>query len=798
VLTIRPTFQAAGRLTWSPELSESTVVQVSCSAVVGPHARELTRTRVRADRWGPQTIDLSGAPEYRFRLDGDGVITEERVVPAPDDGALVTVDFDVRPGHILWFRILDEAGQAVPEAEASVRWQDRGIEVSRRAVARDDGLIPVWGCPSGIVVPTFRAPGFIQVEGAPIELPFVEEGVIPVTLLRAGALRGVVVCGGKPVRDFQVVVWPERDPGRALRFTFDDTADGRFALSEIPHGDLTITATAAGFSQGVPRNVRVEPGREAEVRIEVLPVLEAIGRVVDATTGASIPGATVRVEASDGFRAIGAAGPPRRVTLDGAFRVEGVSVGRAFIEVSAPGFSSTHLSADAVAETPVDFGVVRLEPRQELVIHLRHEPSDDPTAYQVRIESPDGTSMAPFGPDAFIRVPEASAGDHRFVAFHPDGSWKVVDRHLSVGSDWYVELDASGGATLRVSALDPSGILPDEGAWVETKRMTPSGPEYRSANLDARKRVVIRHLASGHHEVVLHGHPDLGSVLLASTSVDLDDRADVEVELVVGDRDRRFRVVDDRGVPVDGVSLSIDLHDRGGSHSARGLTDSDGSCVVPSLVAGEVLVHLGHPTRGYQLGIPVRIAPPGEPTPVVFEDPVRTEVVLMRRTGPVVGAVGSLCDRQLLRAIEGPPSDELGRCVWTNVAPGEYVFAFEEEGYWPTFMPITVADGVAPVRVDLYRLCDVRVSVTRGGLPVSGAEVSMQRIGGTTPLADFVAQRLVESSTGSMRTDSEGTLRLSGVAEWEYAWNVSVPTGESREGFVEVTPVGEVLLDVEL
>jgi hypothetical protein len=212
----------------------------------------------------------------------------------------------------------------------------------------------------------------------------------------------------------------------------------------------------------------------------------------------------------------------------------------------------------------------------------------------------------------------------------------------------------------------------------------------------------------------------------------------------------------------------------------------------------EVLAHLAHPERGYSLGLTVSIAPVDAVTEIIFNEAVQTEVILSRRTGPVVGVRGRFCDTYLARRVLGPPTDAMGRAVWSNLAPGEYVFVFDDDGYWPIFQRVAIAEGMAPLRVELYRLCTVQVDVTRNGRPVPGVAVEMQRVGGATSLDAFIATGQVHSSTGTLRTGSDGIVELEGVAEARYSWSVELPDGARFDGEVEVEPGPPTLLSIQL
>ena len=798
VLRVGECFVVGGALRRSARLSGSKAVSVTCESISGGHVVELGRTKGSLDTWGPITVPLTGAAEYRFELQGDdeGVQTQRQVVPAPHPGEELAIDFDVDPGYVLWFRVHDDSNAPIAGAEATAHWQHAGQTVTRTAGVRPDGYIAVWGCPEGTVSASFRAPGFVPTAVGHHELPEESDRYFEVELVRAGTIRGRVVAPTGPVQDFEIVVWPQGMSVRAKRYAFANRADGSFVVDEVPTTGLTILATAAGTSQSAPRNIHVYAEQETTLELELDASVVGVGQVVDVSSGAAVRDASVRVAASDGYSAIGVLGAPHHVTDDGSFSVAGLSSGRAYINVSAPGFS-TYTASAAVVAGKADFGRVQLAQRQTLEVRLFHDEADDPTLYRVTVHGPDPTRNRFFDDEGLLRIESLSAGAHTITAHFPDQTRRQASLQLDPGRLWSVEFDAIGGATLRVETSDPAGGTPEAESYIEVKRITPEGTKTCTSVLDDQGNAVIHNVPPAIYRVALHGHPDTGSQILASARVELADWDDVTLRLDIGQGGHRFRVIDEFGTPIEGVSVALNDSGGGAGWSPRDLTDSEGLCTVLGEITGQVFAHLGHPERGYSFGHEVILGAIDDVHEIVFEAAVTTETVLMRRTGPVVGESGRFFSEQLTRAARGPASDELGRSVWTNLAPGNYVFVFDDEGYWPIHKPVTIGKGAAPIRVDLYRLCTIRVEVTNRGVPGADAGLFMQRVGGPTPLAKFLPGGFVSSSTGSMTTDSHGVVALTGVAEGLYEWAVTFADGAILEGQVDVHPGEDVRLRVE-
>ena len=200
-------------------------------------------------------------------------------------------------------------------------------------------------------------------------------------------------------------------------------------------------------------------------------------------------------------------------------------------------------------------------------------------------------------------------------------------------------------------------------------------------------------------------------------------------------------------------------------------------------------MYLYQPAFGVRFAIPVVFAPVGQVTEVVFEHGVPAEVVLSRASKPAVGVRTSLAGPLEIRVLSGLPSDESGRVRWDDVGRGEYVFVVRDEEYWPTRKRIQL-DGSGPVEIELFKLCSVSFAVSGEGVGASDVTIDARRIGGETPLSDFVASGAVIASTASMSTGSDGVLTLEGVAEDATGGRRRVPR-ESPSGACSISNPAE-------
>jgi hypothetical protein len=785
-LSIAPGFVAGGGLSWDPAISGSTRVTVRCEALdpLGPVA--IGSADVSGSSWGPRQLPLTGAVEYRFRLEADGVVPVEHMIPAPRAGDTIELGFDVEAGHTIWFLVTDPDKNPLFEAEAHVGWQQGGRRVERVARVRDDGYLPVFGCASGEVRARFRCPGYARMAIEGIELPLPMEGVFPIVLSPACTLRGRVTLEGEPVEDFDVVAWPSGNRRLAERFPFRGRSSGGFEFSELPPGRHSVVATAPGLGQDLPVLVESTLGRVTEVNLALQRGSVAVGQVVDAATGAPLERARVRTLVTDGIEPVGLEGAPVPVDADGRFRLPGVTATAPAVAADAPGYSTRQVTTARREAGLLDLGRIELDPRQAVEVRILAGPETDPATLSLRVFAADGGDRgAEFGAEGIVRLESMTAGLSEFVVDFPGGLSRHEWANLVPGEEWLVEIDCTGSATLRVRARDANGDPFPEGGQVVARELTGRGDRTVYAVLDADGRATIRGLQPNEYQVELLTAPDLGAAVVAARRVRLAGGDDVDVELREGEDVRYLRIVDKDGAPVRGVLVTVNRVGAPYPWSADAPTDADGVCSVRGPGDGDWLVQLDHPELGFRMDVPVHVSG-AEPSRVTFVRGTTVEVVLERAAGPAAGVQAVLRNTLRTHSIRGPRSDEHGRVVWDSVAPGEYIVEVRDDRYWPTGTTIRVDDSGNVPSLRVYRLCTLDVTATVVGVGTEDVELHLQRIGGETPLADLVRSGHVASSTGSMQTGDNGRLRLEGVAEGSYVWTAIAPTGEVAEGGCEV------------
>lgn len=134
------------------------------------------------------------------------------------------------------------------------------------------------------------------------------------------------------------------------------SSDGRFAWGDIEAGSYALFAQAPGYATGCRRGLQLggsEPPPDVELRLEPGGRL-VTGRVVDASSGAPVPGALVLSESDAPVHmlALDAAEIPEGITArtttneSGGFTLSGLASGTQVLRATAPGFAPQWVTVD--------------------------------------------------------------------------------------------------------------------------------------------------------------------------------------------------------------------------------------------------------------------------------------------------------------------------------------------------------------------------------------------------------------------------------------------------------------------
>ena len=230
-------------------------------------------------------------------------------------------------------RVVDPAGEAVPDTLVSIGAPGVGVTVASSSVLTDaTGLFRLTRVPAGAHRVLATAP-----DGAAAEIRGVKAGADPIELVvgeAASASGRVAVDAGALPEVFEVAA--SLDGKRRVAEVFV-SPDGRWTLEGLPAGRVTFAAVTGEGRATASATLKDGEHRDG-VELTLAPRVDLEGRIVDVRTGAPLDGFVVVATArDDGYEELGKAaeiamgigpGDPRQRTgEDGRFVVPAVPAG---------------------------------------------------------------------------------------------------------------------------------------------------------------------------------------------------------------------------------------------------------------------------------------------------------------------------------------------------------------------------------------------------------------------------------------------------------------------------------------
>jgi hypothetical protein len=205
-----------------------------------------------------------------------------------------------------------------------------------------------------------------------------------------------------------------------------------------------------------------------------------------------------------------------------------------------------------------------------------------------------------------------------------------------------------------------------------------------------------------------------------------------------------------------------------------------------------------HSTGGHRFDIPIELRNPEEIVEIELDAKHEVLVQLMDRSSPQQGLRCRLYDHAGVNAVPGVTSDEDGLARWDGFAAGRYRIRVYHQDYWPAEAVVDAPSSGVATPVQVRRLGGLEIAVRDSmGRAVNDLEVSVLSLEFGSHAADWLARKLIESSTSNGRTDSNGRLALTGLPNGDYEWSL-VAGGEQVGGIVNVPATEVAVVPVQL
>ena len=684
---------------------------------------------------------------------------------SPDSQAFDLGTVVLVPGSRLSGKVVDSSGEGVEGASVHVL---REVESPQRlgsvieqqiaggspdTLSGEDGSFSVDDLVAGRPVHLFvHRSGFASAWLEHVDVP--QQSPVSLVLEPGFGVGGQVVDEvGTPVEGARVhVEWrptledTEIPVGPAKQRLTRTDSDGSFAIADLRPGKATLHVAARGFVVPDPIDLQLGDGElEAWHRVTVMRGAVLAGRI-DNSDGDLVAGARIGVGSAAAFS-----------DAEGVYRLEGVALGTASVEVFhphyelasreievAPGvndFDVTFSAGYEVSGRVVDTDGQALA---DAFVEMSYDGRRAPRKYRAR-------SLG----DGSFRLPSVVDGDYRLRAGKPGHAVTELRRAVRGApvEDLEVVLEREAAIVGQVLGLDF-----DQLSQVNVRAESSEGRSH-PANVDHQGRYEIRGLASGDwlvRAVLAGGRRQVQARLTLAPGAG-EVRRDLEFE----DALTLSGQVLYHGAPLAGTMVSLRGHHLAVERSVR--TNHEGEFRIDDLAEGT-----------YQLGLM------NERELVVHNQDVELtgsrELLLDVSSGKVAGTVRRDTDRQgvdralvVLRRMAASPggenmltagTDPEGTFSFPRVPKGEYRLTVRKDGYSSEELFLDLTAGVEEN--------DLEVLLTA----TAGLEVEARLESGKVPR--HVTAAVLDSAGQPLFQESRG------VDEHGKAWLASVPAGRWR------------------
>jgi len=674
----------------------------------------------RADADGNFRIEHLHPGSHRVEIVENGAETLRRVgVPAPTEGlalrvrALASLEGIVRDAH----------GTAA--RGATVLLAGSGVWPARTLTVLDDGRFVAPNLPGGVYELRAAREDDVAEPLAPLLLDPGQHREVTLTLSPGATLTGVVLDGQtrRPVVGAEVVVGEETltTAPRAVR----TGGDGGFRVAGLLRRGHQVAVRAPGYAPQM--GVAVTPGgARTEVLLDLGVTVE--GRVIDGN-GRPVAGARIEVDTQD---------------LEGRAAVWNGSTA-AFREALFEAQVRGPRPLVPAGELGVTVGRVPLVPVVPVMVGVTAERTAEGF-----VTAADGTFALHDLPPGVVTV---RAEHPMFVRAESEA------RVVRAAETTPLEITLHTGGTIEGRALTERGF-PVSGLQVEARCEALPHPVRVFTQRDGTFRVPA---VRGRVALVAF----LGARVAARSEVEVADDQVVPVTLTLPGALRRVagRVVDARGFPVEGASLSLTTLDRSALGTATTISTADGT--FDTLVGGRGAIEASvrHPEFAPRN---VRVDDPARPLRIELS-PGATLRFALRSDGCLTTEA-----RVELRTVCGPvrqSAHDRTEVEFARLCAGRAELFVDAPGCVRAARVVTVATrGVVDVgRVDLEAGGDAEGEVLDAqGAPVVGAAVAPQ---GASP----------EVLSGSARSDRTGAFRATALPLGDVAlvaWHAALGQSE--------------------
>lgn len=787
VLTLRPTIKAYGRIHSPPGTTNTPKASVVIFAANAPAADEKLILSSREDgTWGPVEVPIPETGALRFKATATGAAPSYQVADCPDPGGELQVDFFLESGHPLFMLVVDEDANPIPGARAYTSWGSTEGWMYAGALTNKSGHAEIL-CPSRTLVSMgAAADDYFTAEITSVNPAKTQGDPRILTLLQAGGLTGNCEFHGPLPSQFKITYWnPSRGLYREKTFSTDPDG-GAFAIKSVPVGTLHVLATHDdGQTPSQTLEIRAGEGQHAELTFG--PPIDISGNVIDGATGAPVS-ASIRLHAMSGNQPLFQYGPTHHTDAAGAFSFSGLSLGENYLELNSEGYAPLTRNLSAATNKNLKMGELRMLPLVTLTVQVfGHEVLGE---CWLSIER-GKQQLVPI--DGLVTFKDVAPDYYLLRMTEKGGYGSTTEIFVPAHRQVYIEYDAPDTVELEIKATPHEGSDLPVGCAAEVLQHDPLGRA-----LERHKELSINGTAT---IVGIHPGPaivrifDAANQTLAIAPIDLEPHPENSIEIRLEGSAGEILVLDESGIPLPNALVTFSLPDGATGWYGNYETDASGHVSIRGQDFPKLVAAVRHSTR-YDFHNELDLNRDA-PTTITLDAHSNATATVADNGFPISGLDIYCKAARTEFYLPTIATDATGTLTWSNISAGPYVLEIEDSALWPLTREIEVSGDETHVDVDVRRKGNLLLTVRNElGTPVSDAVVSLTSNEFSTSVSTWLASDLVLTSTGTMRTDESGKLRVSGVPNGEYtldvngsAANVTIPAWSTLEHEVALEPV---------
>lgn len=660
--------------------------------------------------------------------------------------------FVVEKGSVIVGRVSDASGAPIAGAEVNglTRPAEGGFR-SRTTITDDDGNYELAGLLPAPASMEVSARGFVKAareevptDGAPADFTLVEQGTL---------IGRVVDADGTAMTQFAIAPLRESDPDDVDRRrsgsapeAFEDP-EGAFRIGELEPASYTLRVYAGDHAATSLAGIVLDAGEELDVgTIELDRGVDIEGRVIDASTGEPVVGATIFAKSLLGgsrlYVGAGNADPTTKSDGEGAFALRGLESGRHELTAEHADYPRASLRIELSSELAPEPILVELEAGGTLIGTVRDRDGQVVEGATISLRSAERRGPSKSGvtdAEGRYRIERILPGAYFGQAALNSRSRRSAGRQVLIraGEEHRLDFDATSRITLR------GRVLRDEQP-VQNAAISLSHGE---SSLVSGRIAATSSGAQGVYEIGLE-EPGLYTVRVRTTDIggfgttlriEVPDQEIFERDLLLPVGTITGRVIDESGVGKHEAYVQLELE--GAEHGLFpeqfGLSDRAGAFSFSAVPPGRYRLRAG--AEGYALA---------EAGPVELAEGGRIDDVelLLERADRISGRVTDRAGRPLQGAAVMATQPNVtvfspGTTTTTDVS-GRFHLALPYEQQVDL---VAFADGWAPailggvshasvpddgVTLMLTEGATIRARLAAAdGTPIAGARLQVEAIG---------------------------------------------------------------------